>query len=42
MTGDVSENASSVAVRFPDYGTGYWVFLPGPPDTNAPGSLSCS
>jgi hypothetical protein len=42
MTGDVTDNASSVAVRFRDYGTGYWVFLPGPPDTNAPGSLSWS
>jgi hypothetical protein len=42
LTGDVTGDATSVAVRFADYGTGYWVFLPGPPDTNAPGDLTWS
>jgi hypothetical protein len=35
MTGDVTPDATSIAVRFQDAGTGYWVFSPGPPDTNA-------
>jgi hypothetical protein len=41
-SGDVTDDASSVAVRFPDYGTGYWVFVPGAPDLNDPGNLTWS
>jgi hypothetical protein len=40
MSGDVTDDASAIAVRFPDLGTGYWVVVPGAPDPNAPGSLS--
>jgi hypothetical protein len=40
--GDVSDDATAVAVRFPDLGTGYWVFVPGPPDATDPGNLTWS
>jgi hypothetical protein len=42
FTGDVTDDATAVAVRFPDAGTGYWVFVPGSPDTSAPGMLGWS
>jgi hypothetical protein len=41
-SGDVTDDATAVAVRFPDAGTGYWLFVPGPPDTTSPGALSWS
>lgn len=41
-TGDVTDDATAVAVRFPDLGTGYWVFPPGPPDATDPGNLTWS
>jgi hypothetical protein len=41
-SGDVSDDATAVAVRFPDFGTGYWVFVPGPPDATDPGNLTWS
>jgi hypothetical protein len=42
FSGDVTDDASSVAVRFPDLGTGYWVFVPGAPDATDPGNLTWS
>ncbi len=42
FSGDVTNDATSVAVRFPDYGTGYWVIAPGGPDLTDPGNLSWS
>jgi hypothetical protein len=42
MTGDVTPDATSIAVRFLDAGTGYWVFLPGPPDESAVPDLGFS
>jgi hypothetical protein len=41
-SGDVTDDASSVAVRFPNYGTGYWVFVPSAPDLSDPGNLTWS
>lgn len=37
-SGDVSDDATAVAVRFPELGTGYWVFVPGAPDAVNPGN----
>jgi hypothetical protein len=37
-SGDVTSDATSLAVRFPDAGTGYWVFVPGAPDLTDPGN----
>jgi hypothetical protein len=42
LAGDVTDDATSVAVRFADLGTGYWVLVPGAPDTSAPGMLTWS
>ena len=42
LSGDVSDDASSVAVAFSDLGTGYWLLVPGPPDANSPGTLTWS
>ncbi len=42
MSGDVTDDATAVAVRFAEYGTGYWLFAPGPPDPMAPGNDSWS
>jgi hypothetical protein len=41
-SGDVTDDATSIAVRFPDAGTGYWVFVPGGPDATDPGNLTWS
>jgi hypothetical protein len=35
MTGDVTPDATAIAVRWQDAGTGYWVFPPGPVDDSA-------
>jgi hypothetical protein len=40
--GDVTDDATAVAVRFADLGTGYWVFVPGPPDATDQGNLTWS
>ena len=40
--GDVTDDATAIAVRFADLGTGYWVFVPGPPDDTDPGNLTWS
>jgi hypothetical protein len=42
MNGDVTDDANAVAVRIPDQGTGYWVFNPAAPDSNALGMLTWS
>jgi hypothetical protein len=42
LSGDVTDDATAVAVRFPEAGTGYWLFVPGPPDGTSPGALSWS
>ncbi len=42
LSGDVTDDATAVAVRFPDAGTGYWLFVPGPPDGTSPGDLTWS
>lgn len=42
VSGDVTDDATAVAVRFADAGTGYWLFVPGPPDGTSPGNLSWS
>lgn len=42
LSGDVTDDTTAVAVRFPDAGTGYWLFVPGPPDGTSPGSLTWS
>jgi hypothetical protein len=41
-TGDVTDDATAIAVCFPDLGTGYWVMAPGPPDGTDPGNLTWS
>lgn len=40
LTGLVTDDAYSVAMRFPDLGTGYWLVVPGAPDPAAPGALT--
>lgn len=40
LSGLVSDDASAVALRFADLGTGYWLVPPGAPDVSAPGALS--
>lgn len=42
LSGNVTESASAVAVRFPDLGTGYWVVVSDAPDPSAPGQLTWS
>jgi hypothetical protein len=42
LSGDVTDDATAVAVRFSDAGTGYWLFVPGPPDGTSPGDLTWS
>ncbi len=42
LSGDVTDDATAVAVRFPDAGTGYWLFVPGAPDGTSPGDLTWS
>ncbi len=42
LSGDVTNDATAVAVRFPDVGTGYWLFVPGPADGTSPGDLTWS
>jgi hypothetical protein len=42
FSGDVSGDATSVAVRFPNAGTGYWVFAPGGSDPTSPSDLTWS
>ena len=42
LTGRARDSASSIAIRFPDLGTGYWVFVLGGPDPQYPGELSWS
>ncbi|APR83762.1 Hypothetical protein A7982_09111 [Minicystis rosea] len=39
LTGVVTDDASAVAVRFADLGTGYWLVVPGAPDVSAPDAL---
>lgn len=41
-SGDVTDDATAVAVRFADQGSGYWVFVPGPADATSPGDLTWS
>ncbi|MFT3773687.1 MAG: hypothetical protein QM820_50580 [Minicystis sp.] len=40
LTGVVTDDASAVAVRFADLGTGYWLVVPGAPDVSAPDALT--
>lgn len=40
VTGDVGPGSFSVAVRFDDIGTGYWIVPVGPPDPQEPGALT--
>lgn len=40
--GDVTDDATSLAVSLADAGTGYWVFAPGGPDPTEPGDLTWS
>ncbi len=40
ISGDTTSDAVSVAVRFPDEGTGYWVVPVGGTDTQFPGELT--
>jgi hypothetical protein len=40
VTGDVGPGSFSVAVRFDDIGTGYWIVPVGPPDPQVPGALT--
>jgi hypothetical protein len=42
LGGVVTDDASGVAVRFPDLGTGYWLVVPGAPDITAPNALTWS
>ncbi|HSO32292.1 MAG TPA: hypothetical protein VLT33_07250 [Labilithrix sp.] len=42
LTGRARDSASSIAVRFADLGTGYWVFVLGGPDPQYPGELTWS
>lgn len=42
LAGRAGNAASSIAVRFPDVGSGYWVFPLGPPDPQYPGELTWS
>lgn len=42
LGGVVTDDASGVAVRFPDLGTGYWLVVPGAPDVSAPDALTFS
>lgn len=40
LSGRVTDDATAVAVRFPDLGTGYWLVVADAPDPAAPGELT--
>src|SRR5262249_27119523 len=42
LTGVVTDDASAVAVRLGELGSGYWLVVPGPPDITAPDALTFS
>jgi hypothetical protein len=42
LSGLVTDTATAIDVRFADIGSGYWVFVPGPPDPTTPGQLTWS
>jgi hypothetical protein len=42
LNGYVTDTATAIDVRFTDIGTGYWLFVPGPPDPTTPGQLTWS